>query len=284
MKFKPVIKRSGSKRSQSEEIIKYFPKEINTYYEPFIGGGSVMYQLLNSDIKVKEYICSDINQDLINLWNVIKKYPTYISDNYEKMWNELNKDEDIERRKLYYYHIRNRFNDQRDVADFFFLIRTCTNGLIRYNSKGEFNTSFHFSRKGINPKEARKIINEWSNKISESHVRFICQDYRNINPRENDFVYLDSPYANTTGMYFGQIDYDEFWDFLRNLKCDYAFSFDGISGDTDNTYDVPKDVYSYHIYTDAAISGFGKMNKKKKYVRESLYLAYNPYRDIEFKF
>lgn len=284
MKFKPVIKRSGSKRGQSEEIIKYFPKEIDTYYEPFIGGGSVLFQLLHSDIKVKDYICSDINNDLINLWNVIKKYPTYISKSYEGMWNELNKDEDIERRKFYYYHIRNRFNDQRDVADFFFLTRTCINGLIRYNSKGEFNASFHFSRKGINPKEAEKIINEWSNKISEANVKFICQDYKGIRPRENDFIYLDPPYINTKGMYFGQIDYNEFWDFLRNLKCDYAFSFDGISGDKDNTYNVPTDVYDKHIYTDVAISGFGKIHQKKNYVQESLYLAYNPHRDIKFEF
>jgi len=52
--FEPVIKWSGSKRSQASEIIKYFPKEIDTYYEPFIGGGSMMRELLDSDIKVKK--------------------------------------------------------------------------------------------------------------------------------------------------------------------------------------------------------------------------------------
>lgn len=62
--FQPVIKWSGSKRSQSDEIIKYFPTNIDTYYEPFIGGGSMLMTLmLNSDrIKVKHYICSDINK------------------------------------------------------------------------------------------------------------------------------------------------------------------------------------------------------------------------------
>ena len=56
MKFKPVIKWSGSKRGQSEKIVSYFPKEINIYYEPFLGGGSVMFQLLNTlDIKVNKY-------------------------------------------------------------------------------------------------------------------------------------------------------------------------------------------------------------------------------------
>jgi DNA adenine methylase len=54
VKFEPIIKWSGSKRSQSEEIVKKFPKEINTYYEPFVGGASILFQLLHSNIKVKK--------------------------------------------------------------------------------------------------------------------------------------------------------------------------------------------------------------------------------------
>ena len=70
--FEPAIKWSGSKRSQAEEIVKLFPKEIDTYYEPFCGGCSVLRRLLSSDIKVNHYICSDLNGDLINLSG--KKY------------------------------------------------------------------------------------------------------------------------------------------------------------------------------------------------------------------
>ena len=66
MKFQPVIKWSGSKRSQSEEIIKRIKdKEYNTYYEPFCGGCSVLFQLLHSDKKFKKYICSDKNKECI---------------------------------------------------------------------------------------------------------------------------------------------------------------------------------------------------------------------------
>lgn len=100
IKFQPVIKWSGSKRSQSEEIVNKFPDIIDTYYEPFIGGGSVMFQLLNSNKKVKRYICSDINEDLISLWNAIKSDTESLCLKYEKLWNELNKDEDIERKSI----------------------------------------------------------------------------------------------------------------------------------------------------------------------------------------
>ena len=115
MNFQPIIKWSGSKRSQSEEIIKRFPKNIDTYYEPFVGGASVLFQLLNSDIKVNKYICSDINEDLINLWNIIKDNPQYLIDSYKKMWEELNSIDEIEKRKEYYYMVRNRFNEKRNT-------------------------------------------------------------------------------------------------------------------------------------------------------------------------
>ena len=243
MKFQPAIKWSGSKRSQSEEIIKRFPKEINTYYEPFVGSASVLFQLLNSDIKVNNYICSDINQDLINLWNCIINNPYYLINEYKTMWNELNSIEDIEKRKEYYYIVRNRFNKNREPKDFMFLSRTCVNGLIRFNSKGEFNTPFHFSRPGIDPIKLEKIINQWSELLNKNNVIFICQDYTNINSQLGDLIYLDPPYANTKGMYYGQINYEQFWNYLRKQKGNYIFSFDGKTGTKDMTYDVPNDVY-----------------------------------------
>lgn len=65
--YEPVIKWSGSKRTQAGDIIACFPKEIDTYYEPFCGGASVLRRLLDSKIKVNNYICSDLNNGLISL-------------------------------------------------------------------------------------------------------------------------------------------------------------------------------------------------------------------------
>ena len=100
MKFQPVIKWSGSKRSQSEEIINRIPnKEYDTYYEPFCGGCSVLFQLLHSGIKFQHYICSDKNKGLIDVWNEIKNNPNEVIKQYKIMWNELNIDNDKERKK-----------------------------------------------------------------------------------------------------------------------------------------------------------------------------------------
>ena len=272
MKFQPAIKWSGSKRSQSEEIVRKFPKSIDTYYEPFVGGASVLFQLMNSDIKVNNYICSDISQDLINLWKMIKDNPYGICEEYNHLWNELNSLSDIEEKKKYYYDIRKKFNKYRKPEYFMFLSRTCVNGLIRFNSKGEFNTSFHFSRPGIKPDKLKDIIYLWSDLLNEKNVKFIHQDYKSISTSKNDLMYLDPPYVATKGMYYGQINYNEFWDWLRIQECNYVLSFDGKTGTKDMTQEVPKDIYDTHEYLYSGISGYGKIHKKREYVSESLYI------------
>ena len=276
MKFQPVIKWSGSKRSQSEEIVKRIPrKEYNTYYEPFCGGCSILFQLLHSDIKFNKYICSDKNEGLINLWNEIKNNPDEVAKQYELMWNELNIDEDKERKKQYFYMVRDRYNKEHSPYDFMFIMRTTTNGMPRYNKNGEFNNSFHVTRNGIKPSSLYKIIKEWSTVLNKYNVEFVHQEYSKIQTKENDFIYLDPPYANTKGMYYGCIDYEKFWNWLRKCSGNYLLSFDGKTNNRgDSTYDVPKDIYSEHKYICSGNSGFRRLNgtSNNTIVYESLYL------------
>lgn len=271
--FQPVIKWTGSKRKQSEEIISHFPKEIDTYYEPFLGGGSVMYRLLISEIKINNLICSDVNEDLINLWNMIKIEPKRLAEGYESLWNELNKDDDIDRKKEYFNTVRARYNANRSPIDFLFISRTCVNGKIRYNRRGEFNNSFHVTRNGIISKTMAKIINDWSEKINSSNVSFVHQDYSIINAKKDDYIYLDPPYAGTTDMYYGGIDLNKFYEWLGNQKCKYALSFDGTSGEDNYMTKIPIALYDKHIFIENGNSTFKKVDKgKNEMVSESLYI------------
>lgn len=274
MSFEPVIKWSGSKRSQAENILKFFPKEIDTYYEPFCGGASVLRRLLCSDIAVKHYICGDINEGLIDLWNKIKSNPSEVSDYYEKLWNELNVDDDKQRKKEYFATVRKRYNTEHNPLDFMFIMRTTTNGMPRYNQNGEFNNSFHVTRKGIVPATLRKAVNEWNELLCRNDVQFISCSYEELKPSTNDFMYLDPPYANTKGMYYGTIDYERFWDYLRKIPCKYALSFDGISGTEYNTWNVPDDIYIKHEYLLNGNSSFKRTlgNSNDSIVYESLYI------------
>lgn len=282
IKFQPVIKWSGSKRSQCEDILEYFPQTINTYYEPFCGGCSMLMGLMNSDIFVKRYVCSDINKDLIALWEKVKYSPDEIYESYVKLWEELNKDNDIYRKRKFFEEQRDIYNKTHDPLVFFFIMRTTTNGMPRYNQKGEFNNSFHVTRNGIKPELLKPILTEWSEKLRKNNVEFVHRSYEEIlgEVKEGDFIYMDPPYFNTKGMYFGGIDFESFFVFLENvskMNVRFALSFDGKSGNVDNTYNIPNDCYKRHLYIKSGNSSFKRTIGKDKnaIVYESLYLNYD---------
>lgn len=138
----------------------------------------------------------------------------------------------------------------------------------------EFNNTFHITRNGINPGKLEAILNDWSFLLNKYNVEFICCDYQNISPNKEDFIYLDPPYSNTKGMYYGSIDYAAFFDWLKGLNCNYIFSFDGKHGDCDNTFNVPKEVYSTHYYLFSGNSSLFRLIGKSNncLVYESLYI------------
>ena len=274
--FQPAIKWSGSKRSQSSAILSHFPNKIDTYYEPFCGGCSILRTLMeDKTIDVKRYVCSDLNKDLIDLWNTIKTDPEGLANEYEWMWNWVNESEDRNIKRERFESLRDDLNKNHSPYVFMCIMRMTTNGMPRYNRKGEFNNSFHITRDGIRPDTLRKIIFEWSDLLNKNNVEFHCCSFDEIVPDSpNDFVYLDPPCANTKGMYFGNFDNTKLFDYLHHLKCGYVMSYDGVSGKIDNTYEVPEDVYDIHIYIKSGNSSFkrtiGKSNDSIVY--ESLYI------------
>jgi len=161
------IKWSGSKRSQAKMIVKEIKKnQFATYYEPFLGSGAILGELNPS-----RAIGGDIYGPLIGLWLDIRDSPDEVVKNYRLQWQKLQ-----DQGHTYFYEVRNRFNKNHDPRDLLFLSRTCVNGLIRFNAKGEFNNSLHHSRKGMNPDTLEKIITRWSEVIQ--HDEFLCGDYR----------------------------------------------------------------------------------------------------------
>lgn len=273
-KLQPAIKWSGSKRPIAREIVESFPKNIDIYYEPFCGGCSVLYYLLNSERKANSYICSDINNDLIDLWNFIKNNPNEVVGNYSRMWNELQVLSIADRRQ-YFYDVRARFNKEKSPYDFMFIMRTTTNGMPRYNKSGEFNNSFHITRGGINPKKFAIIIDKWSKLLNKNNVEFVCRDYNDISSNIGDVVYLDPPYAGTKGMYYGVIDYEKFWEWIKLQKGFMALSFDGKTTTAEYVDLVPKDIFKEHKLIYSGNSSFRRIvgRSKEEYVYESLYVT-----------
>ena len=268
MAIKPVIKWSGSKRSQAEIIKSYFPCTFDTYYEPFLGGGSILYT-----INPKKAVCGDICKPLIELWKEIQCNPVELAEKYSSRWQRLH-----EEGYTAYYDIREQFNKTKSPEDLLFLSRTCVNGLIRFNDKGEFNNSLHHSRPGIHPERLKEILFDWSSRIQG--VDFYNDDYINTtqNATPNDIIYLDPPYFHTKGRYFGTIDFERFLYYLNDLNnrgIKYMLSFDGKRGDKDYIVEIPKELYNRHILIPSGNSTFKKViDKETEKVFESLYLNY----------
>lgn len=278
--FRPVIKWAGSKRRISYEIVRRFP-EFNRYYEPFLGGASILYQANPS-----RAICGDICKPLIAIWKLIRDNPEELMNYYTNRWKKLQKEG-----HRVYYQIRDRFNETKEPKHLFFLSRTCVNGLIRFNQEGEFNNSFHHTRPGINPNRLKVIMQKWSSRISG--VKFYAGDYEETtdDAEEGDFVYLDPPYFNTKGRYYGSIDRERFLNFLKDLNArgvKYALSLDGSSGDTDYTVNLPNWVYQESYILSSGNSSFKKvMDQQLAEVKESLYLNYSspkrPEKQLQFE-
>lgn len=264
--MQPIIKWSGSKRSQTEQILSHFPKEIQTYYEPFIGGGSVLYGVLKNNLCNKA-IASDICKPLIDLWNIIISDHNSLIEYYCSFWNRLQiYGQDV------YYESRDRFNADYNPLDFFCINRTCFNGLVRFSSDGKFNVSFHLTRNGIEPRKLKQIIKDWLNVLSDK-VTFLNMDYEKSieSANEKDFVYFDPPYAHTKGMYGKTFDHNRLFKALENLNnknIKWLLSFDG------NRYPdmtIPENLYKNHYLLDSGNSSFSRLKNKQVDVKESLY-------------
>ena len=267
--MRTFLKWTGSKRLQADFIIDKFPREIDTYYEPFLGSGSIMMRLLETEIPVNNIVASDICEPLIGLWKEVQVNPQSIIDTYRSLHKEFVKD-----RKTIFNEVRKTFNeDKTNYGHFLFLTRTCINGLIRFNSKGNFNSACHLMRDGILPDTLEKIIWDTHEKIQK--VAFKVQSYDKNKPTKDDLIYLDPPYFYTTkNMYYGGIDLSKFFDYVNNLPCKWLLSFDGLVEDKKKVCDIPIQ-YKKLYYSDCALSTFRKVqNNELIKIKDSLYTNY----------
>ncbi len=277
----PLLKWTGSKRAQAASIVELLP-EYRRYIEPFLGGGAVLY-LAASD----NALAGDIYPPLIEFWKLVQNDPELLADDYERQWRQLQEElKELEPSSLTkgsglprtYYEARRRFNEHQSPLDLNFLMRTCVNGIVRFNDRGEFNNSFHLSRRGMAPARFRRALEAWRRVVGK--VTFVCQDYEATvsEAQAGDFVYLDPPYAGNRQRYVANLDLERFFGVLEQLNrrnVRWALSFDGRRGDRDLTHRVPAELYCRQLYLANGNSAVHKvLNGPIKPVYEALYLNY----------
>lgn len=204
----PFLKWAGGKRQLLPEIRKYVPKQYETYYEPFVGAGAVLF-----DLQPKKAVINDINVELVNTYHVIREHVDELVETLSKHKND----------KDYYYRIRNldrtaEFHQLSMIersARMIYLNKTCFNGLYRVNRQGQFNVPYgKYKNPNIVNEEVLRAVHHYltNNDITILNVDFV-QAVETA--KAGDFIYFDPPYdpvsetASFTSYSLGGFDRDD---------------------------------------------------------------------------
>jgi DNA adenine methylase len=184
----PPLKWVGGKRQLLPVIRKYIPNAFSMYYEPFFGGGAVLF-----DLQPQKAVVNDINEELINLYIVIR-------DNIDNLLYESAQHKNTSE---YFYYLRgldrdkemyNQLSPIKKASRMHYLNKTCYNGLFRVNQAGEFNAPFgRYINPNIINEDTLRAVSEY---LNNSDITFKCTDFINaVDGIDKDsFVYLDPPY------------------------------------------------------------------------------------------
>jgi len=272
VKYQPFIKWVGGKRGLLSQVLPLIPKNFNNYFEPFVGGGALFFELYSLGLlKNKKIYLFDINSELINAYNMVKTNPTLLINELEIFKQKHSKE--------FYYEVR-AWDREKDflkidallrAARFIYLNKTCFNGLYRVNKKNQHNVPMGNYK---NPKicDAQTIYN-----ASEAlqNATILNTSYKDVlkYASKDDFVYFDPPYHPLTET-SSFTSYSEF-EFLENEQFELFEVFDKLNDinvkvmHSNSDTDFIKDLYAkYEVqniqanrFINSKSSGRGKISE-----------------------
>lgn len=201
---KPFVKWVGGKSQLLEEIRKKYPQQIEKYCEPFVGGGAVLFDVLQR-FHPQKVLINDINKELINAYFQVKNHCEELIEQLYEIQIKYRYFTQEEKKELF-YEKRNRYNELKVNGDdaenlekatlFIFLNKTCFNGLYRVNSKGLFNVPFNYAKNPLicdedNLRSCTKVLQKVTLQVGDYKE---CEKFID----EKTFVYLDPPYRPIT--------------------------------------------------------------------------------------
>ena len=215
-----LLKWIGNKQRFAETIISYMPPSFNNYYEPFLGSGAVLAELLQADATmlfphIKHAYGSDILPFLVDIFNITKDCPLVIAEYYKKEISEY-----YQNPMKKYEEIRDRFNKEHNPYDFVLLSRTCYSGVIRFRKADGYMSTPRGPHKPISPETFEKRVTQWHTLLQKATLT--CESYTESmkRPTEGDVVYCDPPYTHSQSIIYGAQDFDinTLWKMIAECK------------------------------------------------------------------
>lgn len=197
--YKSPLNYTGAKDKLMPVLLEYFPKDVDTFYDIFAGGLSVTV-----NCEYKKIVANDIITPLINLYHEFQKNDL-VGFLENVRYHTIIKDKEL------YLKMREEFNKSKnDPYLFLSLVSSCTNNMMRFNKKFEFNQTF--GNRTINDNTITKL-KQYHKIINEKDITFTNYEYKKCilshNPSPNDFVYLDPPYLITEAGYNAYWSWDD---------------------------------------------------------------------------
>ena len=202
VKARPFLKWAGGKSQLLPAINSFLPENFKniddiTYIEPFVGGGAMLFFMLQSYPNIKRAVINDINSHLINTYKIIRDNPYQLIEALSDLQASYRNVGDYEAQKEFYLDIRSRFNTHalssvEEATYMIFLNRTCFNGLYRENSKGGFNVPFG---RYVNPTICDEALILSDSELLQ-RVEILNGDFSQTRTYIDryTFIYFDPPY------------------------------------------------------------------------------------------
>lgn len=190
-KMSPVLKWAGGKGQLLEALRERMPEEYGCYYEPFIGGAALLFNVVP-----EQAVVNDINEQLVNLYRQLKEHTDELIakiDEYDQV--SCDKEHYMEMRARYNEKIANKEMDVECAALMVWINKHCFNGLYRVNKKGLFNVPYNNKTNGKSMDDSN--LREIGAFLNDANVKITCMDFEKIceGVKPGDFVYFDSPYV-----------------------------------------------------------------------------------------
>lgn len=188
--LKPITKWVGGKRQLLPSLQELMPEKYNHYFEPFIGGGALLFSLAP-----KHATINDFNTDLINLYQVVKSNPNELLSLLQEHSEKNTKDYYLEVRGLDRSDRINELSNVEKAARILYMLKVDFNGMYRVNSKNQFNVPYG-RYKNPNIADSDTILNV-SRYFNSSNIEILSGDFENAvkNAKRDDLVYFDPPYV-----------------------------------------------------------------------------------------
>ena len=192
--FRQLLKWIGNKQRFAQEIISYFPGEMGTYYEPFLGSGAVL-----GTLAPKKAVAADAFKPLMEIWAELKRDPGELKCWYAERRDRINK----QSKEEIYDHVRAAYNLQPNGTDLLYLCRACYGGVVRFRKADGFMSTPCGVHEPIPSESFSRRVDEWAWRCR--HTEFVASDYAAImeSARKGDLVYCDPPYVDSQSILYG---------------------------------------------------------------------------------